>query len=110
MKNRLAVALLSLLAVKLFVATLASAQEPAEADRKIVTKVIPEYPNIARVMHIQGSVRIDVLIEPDGKVKSFDAKGGHPVLVQSAEDALRRWKWEPAAHETHQVVELRFTP
>ncbi len=110
MKIRVAVALLTLLAMHLFVAALASAQEATDADRKIVTKVIPEYPNIARAMHIQGSVRIDVLIEPDGKVKSVDAKGGHPVLVQSAEDALRHWKWEPAAHETHQVIELRFTP
>jgi TonB family protein len=110
MKNRLAVALLYLLAVQPFVATVASAQEAAEADRKIVTKVIPDYPNIARAMHIQGSVRIDVLIEPNGKAKSFDAKGGHPVLVQSAEDALRQWKWEPTSRETHQLIELRFTP
>lgn len=110
MKARLAVAVLSLLALQPFVATHASSQEAADADRKIVTKVIPVYPNIARVMHIQGSVRIDVLIEPNGKVKSFDAKGGHPVLVQSAEDALRHWKWESASHETHQIIELRFTP
>ncbi len=109
MKTRIAVALLSLLAVQPFVASLA-AQDVAEPDRRIVTKVVPEYPNIARAMHIQGSVRIDVLVEPNGKVKSFDAKGGHPVLVQSAEDALRQWKWEPASHETHQVIELRFTP
>lgn len=110
MKTLLAVALLSLLALQPFVASLASAQEAADPDRKIVTKVIPEYPNIARVMHIQGSVRIDVLIEPNGKVKSFNAKGGHPVLVESAEDALRHWKWETASHETHQIIELRFTP
>ncbi len=110
MKKTLAVALLSLLAVQPFVPLLTSAQEVVDPDRKIVTKVIPEYPNIARIMHIQGSVRIDVLIEPNGKVKSFDAKGGHPVLVESAEDALRRWKWEPAPHATHQMIELRFTP
>jgi TonB family protein len=110
MKTRLAIALLSLLALQPFVVALACAQEATGADRKVLTKVIPEYPNVARVMHIQGSVRIDVLIEPNGKVKSFDAKGGHPVLVQSAEDALRRWKWEPASHESHQIVELRFTP
>jgi TonB family protein len=110
MKNLLAFASLSLLALQPLVASMASAQEVVDPDRKIVTKVIPEYPNIARAMHIQGSVRIDVLIEPNGKVKSFDAKGGHPVLVQSAEDALRHWKWEPASQETHQLIELRFTP
>src|SRR5579862_8975405 len=51
-----------------------------------------------------GSVRADVVVEPSGKVKSVDVKGGHPLLAQSAQDALREWKWEPAAHETHQTV------
>lgn len=110
MKTRLAVALFALIAVRPFVSHRVSAQEVGDADRKVIAKVIPEYPNIARAMHIQGSVRIDVLVEPSGKVRSFDAKGGHPVLVQSAEDALRHWKWEPGARETHEIVELRFTP
>jgi|SRR5579862_2166095 len=79
-------------------------------DRKVVVKVQPQYPGLARAMKIQGSVRADVVVEPSGKVKSVDVKGGHPLLAQSAQDALREWKWEPAAHETHQTVELRFAP
>jgi len=110
MKNRLAVALFLLLAGSLFISTLGSAQEVTEANRRIVTKIIPQYPALARAMKIQGNVRIDVLVEPNGKVKSLDPRGGHPVLVQSAEDALRQWKWEPASRESHEIVELRFTP
>jgi protein TonB len=75
-----------------------------------VNKVVPQYPALARAMKIQGSVRIDVLVDSSGKVKSIEVKGGHPILVQSAEAALHEWKWEPASHETHQVVELKFTP
>jgi hypothetical protein len=37
-------------------------------------------------------------------------KGGHPVLAQAAVNSVRRWKWEPAAHETHETVEVKFTP
>lgn len=110
MKNRIAAPLLILLPILLFVPSSASAQEPADANRKVVTKTIPQYPGLARSMRIQGNVRADVLVAPNGKVKSLEVKGGHPLLVQSAEDALRQWKWEPASHETHEIVELKFTP
>jgi TonB family protein len=109
MKNRTALALLALLPI-LFVPNSASGQEVTEGSRKLVSKTIPQYPGLARPLKIQGNVRADVLVAPNGKVKSLDVKGGHPLLVQSAEDALRQWKWEPAPHETHEIVELKFTP
>jgi outer membrane biosynthesis protein TonB len=61
-------------------------------------------------MNIQGSVKADVLVAPNGTVKFVEVKGGHPLLVQSAQNALHEWKWEPAPRETHETVELRFTP
>lgn len=85
------------------------AQEHSEA-RKILTRLAPQYPALAHSMHIQGNVKADVLVAPNGTVKSVQVKGGHPLLAQSAMDALRQWKWEPAAHETHETVELKFTP
>jgi outer membrane biosynthesis protein TonB len=109
MVNRIAAVLLALLVISFFVSNSASAQEAAEASRKVVTKTLPQYPGLARPLRIQGNVRADVLVAPNGKVKS-EVKGGHPLLVQSAEDALRQWKWEPASHETHEIVELKFTP
>ena len=110
MRNRIAVALFVLLPVLIFAPNHAPAQEPSETIRKIVTKVVPQYPSLARSMRIQGVVRADVLGAPSGKVTSIEVKGGHPLLAQAAQDALRQWKWEPASHETHQIVELRFTP
>jgi TonB family protein len=110
MKNRIAVALFVLLAILRFAPSGASAQESSDSGRKLVTKVIPQYPGLARSMRIQGNVKADLLVAPNGKVKSVEVTGGHPVLVQSAEDALRQWKWEPASHETHETVELKFTP
>jgi TonB family protein len=110
MKNRLPVALLVLLSVLMSVPGQASAQEASEGVRKVATKVVPQYPNLARSMNIRGSVRVEVLVAANGTVKSLEVKGGHPVLAQAAQDALRQWKWEPAAHETHESVELRFNP
>lgn len=60
-------------------------------------------------MNIQGSVRAEVLVAPNGTVKSVEIKGGHPLFVQAAQNALREWKWEPAGHESHELVELKFT-
>lgn len=87
-----------------------SSQESSESSRKIATRVTPQYPILARNMRIQGSVRADVLVAANGKVRSLEMKGGHPLLVQAAQNALREWKWEPSAHETHEFVELRFAP
>jgi TonB family protein len=110
MKTPFVVASLAVLSILLSLPCVCSAQDATDANRKVVTKVIPEYPNLARAMNIQGNVRADVLVEPNGKVKSVQVKGGHPLLVQSAQDALRQWKWEPQSRETHEIVELKFTP
>jgi len=78
--------------------------------RRLVDRVAPAYPTLARSMALEGIVRVDALVAPDGSVKTVDVKGGHPVLVQAAAIAVRRWKWEAAAHETHELVELKFSP
>jgi TonB family protein len=110
MKNRIAVALSVLFLILMFAPSHASAQESSEGSRKVVTRVLPQYPGLARSMKIQGIVKANVVVAPSGKVTSIEVKGGHPVLAESAEDALRQWKWEPATHETHETVELRFNP
>jgi TonB family protein len=109
MKKRIAVVLL-VVAPLMFCASHAPAQETSEGSRKVVTKVVPQVPSLARSLHLQGNVRADVLVAANGKVKSVEVKGGHPLLGQAAQDALSQWTWEPAAHETHESVELRFSP
>lgn len=110
MKNRIAVALFVLVPILMLASSPALAQDGSESGRKVVTKVVPQYPSLARSMRLQGVVRADVLVAPNGAVKLIEVKGGHPVLVDAAQHALRSWKWEPAPRETHESVELRFTP
>jgi TonB family protein len=80
-----------------------------EAKRKVKSKLTPVYPELARRMNITGKVKIEVIIAPDGHVKSTRAVGGHPILVQSCMDAVKEWKFGPAPEETTQVVEFDFT-
>ena len=110
MKNRIAVALFVLLPVLMLGPSHASAQEPSEGGRKVVTKVVTQYPSLARTMNLQGVVRAEVLVAPNGTAKLVEVKGGHPLLAQAAQTALRQWKWAPAPRETHESVELRFNP
>ena len=97
-------------ATALFAVSLAFAQQTVveEGKRKIKTKVLPSIPELARRMNITGKVKIEVVIAPDGHVKSSRALGGHPVLVQSCQDAVKEWKFVAAPEETTQIVEFDF--
>ena len=88
---------------------LAQSSSAEENKRKVKTKVAPAYPELAKRMNVVGKVKIEVIITPDGHVKSTRAMGGHPLLVQSCIDAVKEWKFVPAPEETTQVVEFEFT-
>lgn len=85
-------------------------QEQTDGARKIVSRVMPRYPEMARTMNIRGTVKAEALVKPNGVVKSVDVKGGHPVLVRAAQEAIYRWKWEPSARETREPIEVKFDP
>jgi len=78
--------------------------------RKPKTRVMPTYPDIARRMSITGTVRLAVVVSPNGNVKSSKAVGGHPVLVNAALDAIKQWKFEPAPTDSSGIVEFKFEP
>ena len=80
----------------------------SSSDRKIAARVAPAYPDLAKKMHIRGVVRIEAIVRPNGTVKSTRVLGGNPVLVESAQDAVGKWKFEPGQSETTEVVQLAF--
>ena len=79
-----------------------------ESKRKVKSKTAPGYPELARRMNVSGKVKIEVVITPDGHVKSTRVVGGHPLLVQACQDAVKEWKFVAAPEETTQVVEFEF--
>lgn len=84
--------------------------EDNEISRKVKSKVSPVYPDIARRMNISGTVKLVVVVTPNGAVKSTKVLGGHPLLVTAAEDAVKKWKFETAPAEDSGVVEFTFKP
>ena|ERR1700678_4026947 len=79
-------------------------------DRRVITRVAPAYPELAKRMHLQGSVKLEVGVKADGVVKSTRVIGGNPVLVQAAADAVSKWKFEVAQSETVEIIQLSFQP
>lgn len=108
--NRLTAAAFLMLFGLLGYAPTLLAQEPSEGARKIVSRVMPRYPEMARTMNIRGNVKAEALVRPNGVVKFVDVKGGHPLLVRAAQEAIYRWKWEPSSHETREPIEVKFDP
>ena len=79
-----------------------------EGKRKVKSKTTPTYPELARRMSVTGKVKIEVIITPDGHVRSTRVLGGHPLLVQVCQDSVKEWKFFPAPEESTQVVEFDF--
>ena len=83
--------------------------ESTGSGRKVIYRVAPVCPELARKMHIQGTVKLEVVVRPNGTVKNSHTLGGNPVLVDAASDAVAKWKFEAGPNETTQVVQLVFT-
>lgn len=81
-----------------------------ESKRKVKAKVNPQFSELARKMNLRGKVKVEIVIAPDGHVKSSRAVGGHPVLVELCRDAVRDWKFEPAPEESTELLEFEFKP
>lgn len=92
---------------------LTRAQEEVKTDdlaRKPKTRVAPVYPAVARRMNIEGTVKLAVVVAPNGTVRSSKPVGGHPLLVNAAMDAMKQWKFEAAQTESSGIVEFKFQP
>lgn len=84
--------------------------EASDSSRKVINRVPPSYPEMARKMNLEGVVRLQVTVAPNGTVKSVQALGGSPLLVQAAENAVYKFRWIPLKQESKELVEMRFHP
>jgi TonB family protein len=62
---------------------------------KLINRVQPVYPEEARQAHIQGTVRLHLVLAKDGSVAQVQVVSGHPLLVQAAVDAVRQRCYQP---------------
>ena len=113
MSRRVLVALLAVATLAVVVGPVRVRAQQAQSDeimRRAKSKVQPQYPDLARKMNIAGTVKIQVVVGPNGAVKDAHIVGGHPVLATAALDAARKWRFEPASTDSSGVIDFKFEP
>jgi protein TonB len=80
---------------------------------RLLSSTPPMYPALAKTQHISGDVSIDALIDANGKVTTMKVLTGPTLLRQAAMDAVRQWKYQPAALDgkavpMHLTVTVQF--
>jgi len=86
----------------------ASGAQDKPADRKtslpkVVSALVPFYPELARQTHIQGTVTLRV--STDGKrVSGVEAENGPRLLVNAAVENVKAWRFEPHVATAFEVT------
>ncbi len=81
---------------------------------KLLRKVIPVYPPIARAARISGVVRLIGIIGKDGVIRNLQLVSGHPMLARAALEAVQQWVYKPTLLNGNPVeviapIEVSFT-
>jgi periplasmic protein TonB len=81
---------------------------------RLIYEVKPEYPILARAARVQGTVRLEAIIDKDGSVERLHVLSGPPLLISSAMQAVARWRYQPTmlngvAVEVSTEIDVDFT-
>jgi TonB family protein len=75
-----------------------------DAQRKLILRIEPEYPDTLKRLNIGGTVRLQVSIAAKGNVENVELLGGNPILGQAAISAVKQWLY--AASHSRTVVQI----
>jgi periplasmic protein TonB len=81
---------------------------------RLIRQPLPIYPQIAKTAHIQGTVLLHAIIAKDGTVQEVQYISGPPLLMKSAMDAVKEWRYQPTtlngdAVEVDTTISVVFT-
>jgi TonB family protein len=111
--RRTAAMLLAMLILSVTLGSVRVGAQQAQSDeivRRAKNKVQPVYPDLARKMNLVGTVKIEVVVAPNGTVKDARVVGGHPVRAGAALDAAKKWRFDTASAESTGVIDFKFEP
>ena len=78
------------------------------AQRRLITRVEPEYPDALKRLNIGGTVRLQLTIGPKGNVEAVKVLGGNPILGESAVAAARQWVYSASHSRTIEELSIPF--
>jgi len=77
-------------------------------ERQSVSKVAPVYPELAKRMHITGTIRVIATVDANGAVLKAESDSGNKMLAPAAIDAVKRWKFAPGEGHSTVTVQVVF--
>ncbi len=78
------------------------------AERRLITRIEPDYPETLKRLNIGGTVRLRVSIAARGNVLDVELLGGNPVLGEEAVLAVKKWVYAAARTRTTAEVSILF--
>jgi TonB family protein len=82
-----------------------------DALKAAVKKAPPEYPQMAKQMHVAGKVEVQITIDAEGNVEEVKILSGNALLTGGVVNALKKWKFTPFTAEgspTKAIAALEF--
>ena len=64
-------------------------------EAKMIKRVVPIYPALAKQARVSGSVRLEGIIAKDGTIQQLRVISGHAWLVKAAIEAVKQWVYSP---------------
>lgn len=64
-------------------------------EGNLIHKVEPQYPVMAKQLHIAGAVLVKAVISREGIIENAEVERGHPLLARAALEAVRQWRYRP---------------
>ena len=107
-RTRGAIGYVSSVASLVGVKTLAIGVPSSSAERKLIARVEPDYPETLRQLNIGGTVRLRVSISAKGNVENVELLGGNPILGESAKIAVMKWIYAAGSSRTITEVSILF--
>jgi TonB family protein len=77
-------------------------------ERPAKKRVTPVYPELAKKMHISGSVKLELDVDPEGQVKDVKVVQGHALLREAAVSAAKQWVFTKSSAKSVEVIEVNF--
>ncbi len=77
-------------------------------ERRLITRVEPEYPDTLKRLNIGGTVRLQLTIGPNGNVEAAEVLGGNPILGESAVAAVKQWVYSANHSRTIEKLSIPF--
>ena len=80
----------------------------------LISQQKPIYPPLAKQARISGTVRFEAIISKDGTIQQLKVISGHPLLIPSAQEAVKNWKYRPTQLngepvEVQTTIDVNFT-